>query len=129
SHTDVTVNCPDIGKLKMDIAYGGNFYAIIDPQENFNGVENFSSAKLKHTSRIIRKLLNDKISVVHPKDKNIKQISHIMWTGKPKQKESTGKHAVFLGKKAIDRSPCGTGTSARMAQWYLKDKLGKGGEF
>ena len=44
-------------------------------------------------------------------------------------KTSTARNAVFYGDKAIDRSPCGTGTSARMAQWYAKGKLKKGDEF
>jgi 4-hydroxyproline epimerase len=43
--------------------------------------------------------------------------------------KSTARNAVFYGDKAIDRSPCGTGTSARMAQWYAKGKLKKGDEF
>lgn len=129
THTDVVINSPELGELSMDIAYGGNFYAIIDPQKNFSGVEDFTSAQLKHISRTVRKLLNEKIIVVHPEDENINKVSHIMWTGTPEHNDSTGKHAVFLGEKAIDRSPCGTGTSARMAQWYLRGKLGQGEEF
>ena len=50
-------------------------------------------------------------------------------TGKVLDKNSTARNAVFYGDKAIDRSPCGTGTSARMAQWYTKGKLKKGEEF
>ena len=44
-------------------------------------------------------------------------------------KTSSARNAVFYGDKAIDRSPCGTGTSARMAQWYAKGKLNRGEEF
>ncbi|MFX9135263.1 proline racemase family protein, partial [Acinetobacter baumannii] len=53
----------------------------------------------------------------------------MLWTGAVLNKNSTARNAVFYGDKAIDRSPCGTGTSARMAQWYAKGKLKKGDLF
>ena len=53
----------------------------------------------------------------------------MLWTGGVLDKTATARNAVFYGDKAIDRSPCGTGTSARMAQWYAKGKLSKGDEF
>ena len=56
-------------------------------------------------------------------------MSHVQWTGKTLDPTSTARNAVFYGDKAIDRSPCGTGTSARMAQWYAQGKLKKGDEF
>ena len=52
-----------------------------------------------------------------------------MWTGEPKEEDSIARNAVFYGEKAIDRSPCGTGTSARMAQWYKNGKLSLGDKF
>jgi len=58
-----------------------------------------------------------------------KGLSHVLWTGKPLDPNSTARNAVFYGDKAIDRSPCGTGTSARMAQWYAKGWLKPGEEF
>src|SRR5690606_22187424 len=66
---------------------------------------------------------------IHPGDKNIQGLSHIQWTGRPLDPASTARNAVFYGDKAIDRSPCGTGTSARMAQWHAKGKLKKGDKF
>ncbi|MGH2644205.1 MAG: 4-hydroxyproline epimerase, partial [Chitinophagaceae bacterium] len=126
---NISAECPDLGKLNMDVAYGGNFYAIIDPQQNFPGLENFKAEQLIGWSRELRKRINEKYSFIHPEDKTIKGVSHIMWTGKPMDKNSTARNAVFYGEKAIDRSPCGTGTSARMAQWYAKGKLEKEQEF
>ena len=64
-----------------------------------------------------------------PEDPTINGCSHILWTGAVLDKTSTARNAVFYGDKAIDRSPCGTGTSARMAQWYAKGKLKKGDVF
>lgn len=123
------VDCPGLGRLKFDIAYGGNFYAIFDPQENFVGLEDFKAEELIPMSRVCRKRINEQYTISHPEDDRIHGVSHIMWTGKPLNQESTARNAVFYGDKAIDRSPCGTGTSARIAQWYAKGKLQKGDEF
>ncbi len=123
------IACPDLGNLTFDVAYGGNFYAIIDPQENFTGVQDCKAEQLIQWSRKIRKRINEKYTFEHPDDSRIHGLSHIMWTGETIDSESTARNAVFYGDKAIDRSPCGTGTSARLAQWADKGKLGKGEKF
>jgi 4-hydroxyproline epimerase len=126
---NLEIECPDLGMLTFDVAYGGNFYAIVDPQANFPGLEKYTASQLITWSQTIRKRINEKYTFVHPLDKTINGCSHIMWTGTPLDPTSTGRNAVFYGEKAIDRSPCGTGTSARMAQWYAKGKLKKGEDF
>lgn len=126
---DLTVECPELGTLKVDVAYGGNFYAIVDPQENFQGIENYTADKLISWSRVLRQRLNEQYTFVHPENPAINGLSHILWTGEPLAATSTARNAVFYGDKAIDRSPCGTGTSARMAQWYAKGKLKPGQKF
>ncbi len=127
----LTVECTDLGLLTFDVAYGGNYYAILDPQEHFSGVENFTAAKLIQYAQEIRERINVKYTnlFVHPEDSTIKNVSHILWTGKPLDPTSSGRNAVFYGDKAIDRSPCGTGTSARMAQLYAKGKLQMGEDY
>lgn len=124
-----SVDCPGLGELDFDIAYGGNFYAIIDPQKNFSGIQDFTASQLISMSGECRKRINEKYTIVHPENENIKGVSHILWTGDTIDKNSTARNAVFYGDKAIDRSPCGTGTSARMAQWHAKGKLKKGDQF
>ncbi|MBT8317462.1 MAG: 4-hydroxyproline epimerase [Lutibacter sp.] len=128
---NLTINCPELGEITFDVAYGGNYYAIVDPQENFSGVHNFTASKLIQYSQTIRTRINEKYTnlFIHPEDETIRDVSHIMWTGNPIDSKSSGRNAVFYGDKAIDRSPCGTGTSARMAQLYEKGKLKKGEEF
>lgn len=128
-HSDLFIECEDLGKLKFDISYGGNFYAIVDPQENFSGIEDFTAEDLIRVSRKLRKAINQKYEAVHPENSNISGISHILWTGKVLHNGSDGRNAVFYGDKAIDRSPCGTGTSARMAQLFYKGKLKNGDQF
>ena len=126
---NIEVECPDLGKLKVDVSYGGNFYAIVDVQENFKGLENYSADQLISWSRVMRKRINKEHQFVHPEDPTINSCSHILWTGAVLDKISSARNAVFYGDKAIDRSPCGTGTSARMAQWFAKGKLKQGDEF
>jgi 4-hydroxyproline epimerase len=125
----IEFECPDLGTLTADVAYGGNFYAIIDPQQNFSGIENYTADQLISWSRVCRNRINEKYKFVHPENENIFGCSHVMWTGSALDPTSTARNAVFYGDKAIDRSPCGTGTSARMAQWYGKGKLKKGQQF
>lgn len=121
--------CPELGTLTVDVSYGGNFYAIVDVQKNFPGLENFPADKLIYWARELRKDINARYSFVHPENPTIRGCSHILWTGKTIDPRATARNAVFYGDKAIDRSPCGTGTSARMAQWYAKGKLKKGDLF
>ena len=126
---ELPVECPELGEIKVDVAYGGNFYAIVDVQKNFKGLEHYPADNLIAWARELRKRINEKYSFVHPENPTIKGCSHILWTGAVLDKNSTARNAVFYGDKAIDRSPCGTGTSARMAQWYTKGKLKKGDSF
>ena len=125
------VNSETMGPLQFDVAYGGNFYAIIDPQKNFSGIEAYSAGELIRHSLELREKINLKYPghFVHPEDETIKGVSHLLWAGTPISPTATARNAVFYGDKAIDRSPCGTGTSARMAQWHAKGQLGVGEEF
>ncbi|MEP2667550.1 MAG: 4-hydroxyproline epimerase [Cyclobacteriaceae bacterium] len=125
----LTAECPDLGELTLDVSYGGNFYAIVDVQANFKGIENYTADQLVGWSRALRKNINDKYNFVHPENPTINGCSHILWTGATIDPNATARNAVFYGDKAIDRSPCGTGTSARLAQWYAKGKLKQGEPF
>jgi 4-hydroxyproline epimerase len=126
---DLAINYPELGKIRFDVAYGGNFYAIIDPQENYRGLNGYKVNELIALSPGIRDLINSKYKFIHPENPEISGVSHIMWTGEPVSAGSTARNAVFYGDKAIDRSPCGTGTSARMAQWAAKGLLAAGTDF
>jgi len=132
SATGIQIQCPDLGVLSIDVAYGGNFYAIVDIQdiqENFSGIQDFRADQLIAWSRYLRDELNANYSFIHPEDPTIFGLSHLLWAGNVIDSTSTARNAVFYGDKAIDRSPCGTGTSARMAQWADKGTLKMGEEF
>jgi 4-hydroxyproline epimerase len=126
---NISAECPDLGELTLDVSYGGNFYAIVDIQKNFKGIDHYTADQLVSWSRELRKDINKKYTFVHPENPTINGCSHILWTGKTIDPTSTARNAVFYGDKAIDRSPCGTGTSARLAQWFTKGKLKPGEEF
>lgn len=127
----LTVDCPTLGTLTFDVAYGGNYYAIVDPQTNFSGVHDFSAGQIIHYSQVLRQRINEKYpnAFVHPENETIRDVTHLLWTGNPIDPASSGRNAVFYGDKAIDRSPCGTGTSARLAQLFAKGKLKIGEDF
>ncbi len=118
-----------LGEVTVDVAYGGNFYAIVDPQPAFRDMADHSAGDLLRWSPLLRKALNKKYTFQHPEKPEIRGLSHILWTGKPTRPEASARNAVFYGDKAIDRSPCGTGTSARMAQWAAKGRLKEGDSF
>jgi 4-hydroxyproline epimerase len=126
---NLQVECPDLGMLTIDVAYGGNYYAIVDPQPNFAGLEDYTAGQLIAWSRVLRQRINELYTFVHPQNPTINTCTHILWAGATLSEDATARNAVFYGDKAIDRSPCGTGTSARMAQWHAKGLLKKGDTF
>tara|TARA_R110001599_G_C12231950_1_gene658094 strand:- start:923 stop:1924 length:1002 start_codon:yes stop_codon:yes gene_type:complete len=127
--TDMDIDVPGLGQLTFDVAYGGNFYAIIEPQENMRDMADLTPGDIQRLSPIVRNLVNEKYAFVHPEEPAIHGVSHVMWTGAPTQARADGRNAVFYGDKAIDRSPCGTGTSARMAQRFAKSLLKVGDDY
>ena len=126
---DLSAHVDGLGDITVDVAYGGNFYAIVEPQANFRDMADFTAGDLVRISPLLRTALNAKYTFTHPENPAINGLSHIMWTGAPTVAGATARNAVFYGAKAIDRSPCGTGTSARMAHWAAKGRLKPGDEF
>lgn len=131
--TGLSVECPGLGELTVDIAYGGNFYAIVEPQAGFRDIADHRAIDLIGWSPGLRAALNEKYRFIHPEHPEIQGLSHILWTGAPTPSTTgptaTARNAVFYGDRAIDRSPCGTGTSARMAHWVARGQLKTGDEF
>ncbi len=126
---NLDVDCPDLGPLRVDVAYGGNFYAIVDPQENYRDMADHAAGDLIAWSPVLRQRLNEAYTFRHPENPSIDRLTHILWTGAPTVDGADARNAVFYGDKAIDRSPCGTGTSARMAQLHAKGRLKAGDGF
>jgi len=125
----VRIDVPELGPLTVDVAYGGNFYAIIEPQGNYRGIDELGAARILSLSPVVRSLMRAALEPVHPLDATIRGVSHVMWTDRPQSAGAHGRNAVFYGDRAIDRSPCGTGTSARLAHLAGTGRLREGEPF
>lgn len=125
----LAVDVDGLGEVVVDVAYGGNFYAIVWPQKNYRDMADHTAGQLISWSPKLRQALNDKFDFTHPEHPEISGLSHVLWTGKATVPGAHARNAVFYGDKAIDRSPCGTGTSARMAQLAAHGKLAVGADF
>jgi 4-hydroxyproline epimerase len=125
----IQVDVEGIGPLSIDVAYGGNYYAIIEPQGGYTGLDDLGASRLIDLSLRIREAVRAKFEPVHPLDSTIRGVSHVLWADKPRGDGADGRNAVFYGDKAIDRSPCGTGTSARLAHLAAAGKLAVGDRF
>ncbi|PRE45692.1 4-hydroxyproline epimerase [Burkholderia multivorans] len=123
---DVEIAIPALGTLAVDIAYGGNFYPIVEVQPNFPGCEHFTPDELLAWGRDVQRAVNAALDVVHPDNPAIRGVRHCMWTGKPIADDAHGRAVVIAGDSLVDRSPCGTGSSARVAQRFARGWLKEG---
>lgn len=125
----IKIDVPGFGPLAIDVAYGGNFYAIVEPQGAYTGLDDLCAARIIELSRAIRTMIRDVYEPVHPIEPAIRGVSHVLWADRPKGDGADGRNAVFYGERAIDRSPCGTGTSARLAHLVATGRLNIGDRF
>lgn len=125
----IEVDLEGVGRLLVDVAYGGNFYAIIEPQDGYRGLDAFGAARLFQLGAKVRQAVREQFEPVHPLDPTIRGVSHVLWADAPKGDGADGRNAVFYGEGAIDRSPCGTGTSARLAHLAASGRLKVGDRF
>ena len=125
----IEIDIEGIGPLTVDVAYGGNFYAIIEPQGGHTGLDTLGAERIIELSRRVRDAVRAKCDPVHPLDPTIRGVSHVLWADAPRSPDADGRNAVFYGDRAIDRSPCGTGTSARLAHLAASGRLKVGDRF
>jgi 4-hydroxyproline epimerase len=125
----IEVDIDGIGRLSVDVAYGGNFYAIIEPQGAYSGLDALGASRLIDLSGKVRQAVREQFEPVHPVDPTIRGVSHVLWADAPTSEGADGRNAVFYGDRAIDRSPCGTGTSARLAHLAASGRLKVGDRF
>ncbi|MDQ0467357.1 4-hydroxyproline epimerase [Labrys wisconsinensis] len=123
------VAVPGLGEIAVDVAFGGNFYAIVEPQPGYADLSDLQPSQILALSPKLRAAFNARHAIVHPANPALDRLTHVLWAGRPQQPGSSARNAVFYGDKAIDRSPCGTGTSARMAQLHATGRLALGEDF
>ncbi len=127
--SDVEVDVPTYGRVKVDIAWGGNFYAILPAESVGLEVTPEHATDLINCGRKIRQAIYEQVEVAHPENPLIDRVTHVEFSAPPTHPKATMKNAVIYGPGQIDRSPCGTGTSAKMATLYAKGELGLNEEF
>lgn len=125
----IEIDVPGLGPLNVDVSYGGNYYAIVEPQGAYTGLDELGASRIIELSGLVRERVRAAFHPVHPDEPSINGVSHVLWADKPKGEGADGRNAVFYGDKAIDRSPCGTGTSARLAHLHANGRLKVGDAF
>ena len=126
---DVEVDVPGIGKVTMDISFGGSFFAIVKAENLGLEISPASAQKLIEVGMDVIKAVNEQIEIQHPTLPHIKTVDLCEIYGPAKSADATMQNAVVFGQGQLDRSPCGTGTSAKMATLYAKGQLKMGEDF
>ena len=126
---DVELDVEGVGHVKFDISFGGSFFCIISADQLGLEVKPENASKLKEAGLKIRDAINANIEIQHPTLEHIKTVDLVEIYDKPSHPEATYKNVVVFGDGNIDRSPCGTGTSAKLATLYAKGELKPGEPF
>jgi len=126
---NVVLDTKEFGTLKLDICWGGNVYAILPASMVNLTIEPHNCDKFVEAAQIIGQHLNQTVKIKHPKLDFVNKVTHIEFYGPPKSKGADIQNVVVALPKVIDRSPCGTGTSARAALLYQQGKLKIGDSF
>lgn len=121
---DMEVKLPGLGEIKVDIAFGGNFFALVDATALHLEVEKGNIDELIATGLMIRDAVNAKIKVRHPIANHITSVGLTEIYGKAKNPQAQARNVVIFGNGQVDRSPCGTGTSAKLAALYARGQIG-----
>ncbi|WP_175059607.1 proline racemase family protein [Thermococcus sp. 2319x1] len=123
------IEYPERGKIKVDVAFGGNFYVIADARDLGLRVRKEYIKKLIPAALKLIKVANEQIKVQHPRKGVQNRINLAMLTDGPEREDSDGKNVVIWGQGSVDRSPCGTGSASRVASLYSKGILRVGDTF
>ena len=126
---DIEVDTKDFGKLKLDISWGGNVYAILPAESVGLTIDPKNSSKLVAAAQSIAEDINNQATIRHPELDFVDRVTHVEFAGPPKSPQADIQNCVVALPKVIDRSPCGTGTSAKAALLCAEGKLKAGESF
>ncbi|MET3574941.1 proline racemase family protein [Bhargavaea ullalensis] len=121
----IEIDIDGIGRVEADIAYGGNFYGIIDARKLGLTLTEEHASEIINKAITIRNAINEREEIVHPQYPFISGLTHIEFYTDPVHPEGDVKNTVVVPPGGIDRSPCGTGTSAKLATLYAQGKIGQ----
>jgi len=126
---DVELDLPDVGRITVDVSFGGNFFAIIPAKTLGVPIHTDNISKLIQLGMMVKKATNDKLRVQHPTEEHITTVELTEIYDKPDPSRPFSKNVVIFGDGQVDRSPCGTGTCAAMAALHRRGELPLGVEF
>lgn len=128
-YKSLKVEVEGFGEIDCDIAYGGNFYGILDARKLNLELTPSNASEIIEKAIRIRKTINQQNEIVHPVFPFIRGLTHIEFYTDPVHPDADLKNTVVVPPGGIDRSPCGTGTSAKLAVLFNKGDLAVGEEF
>ena len=122
-HRDAAIDVEGMGRLSIDVAYGGDFYAIVDADSLGLELHPHNDIHIIATAKRIMQAVSQQVRVVHPQRPDINRCYQTLFTSK---KTTTGdvKQTIVCPPGSLDRSPCGTGTCARVATLHTRGELG-----
>ncbi|MGY3748503.1 proline racemase family protein [Vagococcus acidifermentans] len=126
---DVKVNVPEIGEVTVDISFGGSFFAILPATEVNLEIKPENASKFSDIGIKIRDAVNEQVEIQHPTLAHITTVDLVEFYGPPSSPDATLQNVVVFGDGQVDRSPCGTGTSAKLATLFAKGEMKVGDTF
>jgi len=126
---DLVVTVPDLGRVSVDVAWGGNFYGLVDARKLHLALTPDSARVAIRYAKQIRQAVNEQVNIVHPELPQVAGLTHIEYYGDPTVPGADVKNMVIVPPGGVDRSPCGTGTCAKAATLWSRGVLPVGGTF
>ena len=126
---DVDVNLPGFGDVRLDVAYGGNVYAILSADALGLKIAPENAGQIIARGTLVREAVNRQLKIQHPEKDFIHECTHVQFYAAATKAGAHLKNAVFFAEGGIDRSPCGTGTAAKIATLYARGQLKLNEEF
>lgn len=122
-YNNLKIPFPSIGDVSVDIVYGGNFFGLVSSKELSIEVRQENVPKLISYGMRLRKIINEKIDIYHPGNKNFNKIELIEIYETKDSDKLSNKNCVVFGHNQIDRSPCGSGTSSILTLKYFNNDI------
>lgn len=125
---DIEVSVPDFGKLTLDISFGGSFFAMVKASDVGIDLIPKNAQQLNDLGMKIIHAVNEQVEIQHPILKHIKTVDLCEFYAPAKSEDADVQNVVVFGQGQVDRSPCGTGTSAKLADLYARGEIEVGGQ-
>ncbi len=141
AHLDAEIEVPTLGSVTVDVAFGGMWFVIADAERLDVAIQRDNAAEIARVGEMLRAAASEQLPVVHPENPEIRNVSIALLSAPTTKPGVSGRNAVVIStgeldwnrpetwRGVLDRSPCGTGTCARMATLYSRGELGLGQDF